>query len=351
VPAVMANGKSEMPESRSGAPARGSRDAVSGTAPRLYQRATALLAGQIRDGVLPTGAYVTESIVAERFGISRAPARRALAELERRGLVEKAKGRGYAVLDGAPAAAGRVPVQPEEESVRLLSLPSWERIYGEVENEIIARISFASWQINEARLARHYGVSRTVARDVVGRLQQRGILRKDERSRWYAPALTPEHIGELYELRAILEPVALAKAAPRLPAGLLQRMRQDLEAAIGRGDVAGATLDRLEEAMHVTLLGYCGNHALMQAITLPQSLLIAHRFLYRWTPRLFAAEPFLPEHLDIVEHLERGATAGAAAALEQHLRASRDRAITRVDVIQRAFAAEELPYLERLGPS
>src|SRR3546814_10989364 len=78
----------------------------------------------------------------------------------------------------------------------------------------------------------------------------------------------------------------------------------------------------------------------MQAITLHQSLLIAHRFLYRWTPRLFETEPFLPEHREIVERLEDGRVKAAAAALEAHLRVSRDRAIARIEVIRRDMTPE-----------
>jgi hypothetical protein len=54
----------------------------------------------------------------------------------------------------------------------------------------------------------------------------------------------------------------------------------------------------------------------MQAIVQPQFLLIAHRFLYRWTARMFESEPFLPEHLVIVERLAKSRTTDAAAALE-----------------------------------
>lgn len=320
-----------------------------GAAPRLYQRAFDILSAQIGSGSLSAGTKLTESAVAAQFGISRAPARRALEELEKAGLVTKGRGRGYAVSGIPSTGSGTRPVPPRDE-VRLSSLSTWERIYAEVEEQIIGRISFANWRVNEAELARHYNVSRTVARDVVARLQQRGLVLKDERSRWYAPALSPEHVGELYELRAILEPVALTKAAPRAPRALLARMRANLEEAIGSGgSVDGATLDRLEEAMHVELLSFCGNRALMQAITTPQSLLIAHRFLYRWTPRLFASEPFLPEHMEILEHLDAGNTDQAARALEAHLMGSRARALARVDAIRRAFQPDALSYLERLA--
>ena len=132
--------------------------------------------------------------------------------------------------------------------------------------------------------------------------------------------------------------------------GFLAQLRTDLEKAIAHAEkIEGPTLDRLEKQMHVDLLGHCDNRALMQAIALPQSLLIAHRFLYRSTPRLFEAEPFLPEHMEIVDNLEAGRIEMAAQALEQHLLVSRDRAVARVDVIARVFHCEELSCLERMG--
>jgi DNA-binding GntR family transcriptional regulator len=323
---------------------------ASGPTPRLYQRAFDILAHQIGEGTLPAGTRLQESGVAQQFGISRAPARRALAELAESGLLEKPAGRGYLVRR-APAGKPQLapPTSLPTAGARLLPLPTWESIYGEVENEIIARIAVASWRLNEAELARCYGVSRTVTRDVVGRLQQRGLLRKDDSARWYAPALTPDHVGELYELRWLLEPVALTKAAPRVPAGFLARLRGHLDDAMAHAhSIGGATLDALEEELHVALLGHCGNHTLMQAISLHQSLLVAHRFLYRWTPRLFATEPFLPEHREIVERLEQGKVKAAAKALEHHLRVSRERAVARIDVIRRDLRPDELPYLQRL---
>lgn len=331
--------------------AGGSQDRIgTGAVPRLYQRAFEILAGQIERGTLRPGTRLLESAVAGQFGISRAPARQALGELERAGLVQRAAGRGYTVCEPAGPPAAQDAGASAEEQGRLMSSASWQRFYQEVEEEIVARISFAGWRVNEAKLARHYDVSRTVARDVVARLQQRGLVRKDDSSRWYAPALTPDHIAELYELRWLLEPVALDKAAPAVPPVFLAGMRDHLlDALANAGAIDGPTLDQLEQEMHVGLLGYCGNRTLLQAIAQPQSLLIAHRFLYRWTIRLFEVEPFLPEHLEIVERMQAGRIEEAAGALERHLRDSRDRAVARVDAIVREFNAEDLPYLERLA--
>ena len=323
--------------------------APSGASPRLYQRAFEILAGQIRSGQIPPGAQLLESKLTAQFGISRAPARQALAELVRSGLIEKSPGRGYHVAGGRPTAPFVQRTADAGASTPLSSLPTWERLYGEVEQEIAGRSAFASWRVIEAKLAGYYGVSRTVARDVLGRLQERGVIRKDARSRWYAPGFSPDYVTELYELRWVLEPVALAKAAPRAPTSLRVTMRRNLEQAVAiAASVGGDTLDRLEEELHIALLSHCGNLSLMQAITLPQSLLIAHHFLYRCTSRLFDTEPFLAEHLVVLDRLDAGDVAGAARALEQHLKISRDRAIARFDVVRSLFDPDDLPYLERL---
>jgi DNA-binding GntR family transcriptional regulator len=319
----------------------------------LHARAFDILAERIAQGVLPRGARLLESRIAEEFGISRAPARQALAALEAEGLVTRSEGHGYEVIGSAAGRRTRSPsAAPLPETVRLTPTASWERIYAEVESDIVARTAFATWRLVEADLARTYGVSRTVAREVIARLQQRGIVKKDEKSRWYAPALTPRYVAELYELRWVLEPVALVSAMPSVPADLVPRMRRHLDDAIARAETLdGAALDELESEMHVELLSHCGNRTMIEAIGLYQSLLIAHSFLYNWAPRLYPTEPFLPEHMRVIERLESGHVREAAKALEDHLRASLHRAVSRIEVVARDFKPDPLPYLELIRPA
>lgn len=312
-------------------------------APRLYQQARDALAQDITSGALPKGTPLTQLGLADRFGISRAPARMALDELTGIGLIERIGSR-YKV-----AGTSETHAAPDMPETRLTPRTSWELLYPEIELAIVARTSLASWRVNEAEMARYHGVSRTVARDVMGRLQQRGIIRKDDSSRWFAPALTATNVDELFELRWLLEPVAMEKAIPNLPAGFLDRMQLALEAAMARdARIDGAVLDRLEQQLHVELLGHCRNDALMRAISLPQALLVAHHFLYQWTLELFGTEPFLGEHLKIVTSLQAGDVAGAKAALVAHLRISRRRAMLRIQAVQDMIQPDPLPYLERL---
>ncbi|WP_170973467.1 GntR family transcriptional regulator [Rhizobium sp. FKY42] len=314
--------------------------------PKLYRQAYDVLVRDIRSGAYQRGMRLSETQIAERFSISRAPARQALYELERDGLVRKGEGRGYEVSDcdrlGHSQLVAELPLAEVEPR------SSWELIYPEVELEIVSRTALASWRINEAVLARHYGVSRTVARDVVARLQERGIVRKETSGRWFAPALAAQHTEELFELRWVLEPLALQKAVPHLPEGFLATLRANLEAAMAAREVKSEQLDILEQEMHVDLLGHCGNQALLRAVSLPQSLLVAHHFLYRQTTHLFETEPFLPEHLCIISHLERCDVPAACEALVHHLQVSRQRAMLRIEAVANSITPAALPYLAQL---
>lgn len=120
--------------------------------------------------------------------------------------------------------------------VRLEAAASWQCFSPEIERAIIARTAVAGWRVIETELARHSGVSRTVAREMIARLNQRGVIRGDARGRWSAPVLTPEHVGELYERRSPLEPVALRKAMPAVPRGFVSAMRRRLEEAAARAE-------------------------------------------------------------------------------------------------------------------
>ncbi|MFG6079547.1 GntR family transcriptional regulator [Paracoccus litorisediminis] len=317
-------------------------------APRLYQQATQMLQRDIVEGRLPDGLALTQMGIAERFGISRAPARRALEALTGMGLLERQQSGRYRVVATGPAPASPPAAEGPR---RLIPRMGWEMLYPRIEMEVVSRTSLGGWRLNEAELARHHGVSRTIARDVVGRLQNRGVITKDDSGRWIAPGLTPRHIDELFELRWLLEPVAMEKALPHLPPGLLDAMQAELQSAMAPdAHRDAALLDHLEHRLHVELLSFCGNDALLRAIRLPQSLLIAHHLLYQLTLELFGTEPFLAEHLEIVTRLRTGDIDSAKAALVAHLRISRRRAMLRIEAVQDMIQPEPLSYLERITP-
>lgn len=322
-----------------------SQHAFQGKAPRIFEQLVGVLSQRMASGAIPPGTVLRTAAVAREFGTSRGPVRRALEELQAAGWLS---GSGLAFMVRAPEH------RPEKDAVspaaapppRIAAEASWARIYSDVETTMVARMSFGSWRIVEAELADHYGVSRTVAREVLGRLQQRGIVKKDQRSRWYVPGLGRNYMADLYEMRQTLEPQALINAAPRLPPGLAQSALASIDDAIARAEeLDGRDLDRLEHELHIDLIGHCGNRTMVEAIGLYQSLLSAHSFLYMTAPRVFPTEPFLPEHRVVLERLVAGHVTAAAEALREHLVLSLDRAVYRIEKVRGLVTPAAVSYL------
>lgn len=218
----------------------------------LYMRILRALGAEIAHGTLRPGDRLMENRLAHRFGVSRAPARQALGEMASLGLVAPAAApaRGYVVT--ADAAARAAPyAQPTSDCFTGETTPSWQRIYGDVENALTRRIAFGSWRLVESALGQHFGVSRTVAREVLARLQSRGLV-INEGKRWIAPELTERRVRDLYELRALLEPAALIEVAATAPRAQLDRMCTELRRAQTHG-----TAGRLSTNWKPTCISTC----------------------------------------------------------------------------------------------
>lgn len=292
--------------------------------PLVRDRVLTELRARLHEGGIAAGARLLEADVARAYGVSRSPAHHALETLLAEGRITRAQGRGYVVggrRGQAPARGVRAQLAPEP----IIQEPGWQRIYARVEHEFATRILFRSFRIHEERLADGFGVSRTVARDVLMRMHASGLIGKDRGGRWRAERVTPERIHELYEMRWLLEPQALLDVAPRTAAPTWSRMLTHLRTIIDAyPNVSGADLDGLEHELHVELLGECSNRELVRVLRQTQLLLITNRYMfddYLGAPSGIA-EASLREHRQVLQLGRSGRHEAAAQALHVHLKRS-----------------------------
>lgn len=321
---------------------------------RLYELVRRSLAAQIGGGELPRGLVLLEGPIADAFQVSRAPVKTALRLLHQQGLVQRFEGRGYMIPGRAEplrlslkAAGLRAPVGGIEE---LPPRSGWERIYTDAEREIGAAIAFGRFRILQTRMAGHYGVSRTVIRDVLGRMHERRLIAKDVRSHWTAGPLTAGALREYYEIRRILEPAALVMAAPRLDADELSAMRARIVAVMGRHpDVKVDVMLAIDQDLHIQCVRRTGNFRLSEMIQDSQLVLIANHTFLR---HLGVPEevPELMEHRVIFDLLLQGNAEAAAAALRAHLDRSLDRALSRLKVLSVVPMPRLAPFLALTEP-
>lgn len=197
---------------------------------KRYELVAAALRSNITTGRLQPGFVLLEGPIASLMNTSRAPVQAALRILEEENLICRFGGRGYLVgRAGMSVTPLRRDIRkldlriPNEIDAALQNRGLWERVYEEVESAVAACLIFGEFRIIESELGDYYGVSRTVVRDVLGRLHERGLIAKTQSSHWVVGALTAQTVRERFQLRQLLEPEALRLAADRI----------DLE-AIGR---------------------------------------------------------------------------------------------------------------------
>mgnify|MGYP001809710619 CR=1 FL=1 len=304
----------------------------------LYEVIYRVLRQNIADALLPPGLVIGEAAVARAFGSSRVPAAAALRRLQAEGLLAAFEGRGLVVAGDAPplrldlVEAGLVLPETLNRDSTLRTRRA--RIYPEVEHIVASTIAHGRFLLNESLLAEHYGVSRTVAHEILARLDRAGLVTQDRNQRWYAGPLTPELMQEHFEVRWLMEPFALAQAMPLLdPADLATKRERVRHAHAVRR--TPARMERLEHDLHVDTVLRCHNGQLRDAIHRSQLPLIAIHDTFQLFLDDAEIVHMLGEHIAVYDRLIARDTDGAMKALEHHLKRS---------------LAPNVGRLERLGP-
>jgi DNA-binding GntR family transcriptional regulator len=325
------------------------RDQPSETRYELVERA---LRANIASGRLSPGLVLLEGPIAALLQTSRAPVQKALQILEADGLIHRFGGRGYLV---GRAAASPQPLRidvrrlglaiPEDVDEALQSRGSRERISAAVEESVASCVIFGEYRIIETEIAHHFNVSRTVVRDVLGRLQERSLVRKNQSSHWIAGPLTAQSIKEHYDLRRILEPAAILAAAPRMD-------REHLSAILHRA-AAAETIDTdgtvTWEDVEAAFIEHC-------VLTAPNERLVAtirHNRLPLAAVNRLLAQLGLPidraaiaEIRLVLELLLRDAVRSAAEFWRDHLDMETQRSIARLKIVAVIPEPKSLaPYL------
>ncbi|MDR5781273.1 GntR family transcriptional regulator [Caballeronia sp. LZ065] len=315
----------------------------------IQHRTYRVLREMIEDGRITPGERLLEAQVAKSFGISRSPARIALAALCADGIIAESEGRGYRV---AGAVSGDRAGKPAVlDKLEITSAPQWQRMYAELERELCTRVLFGSVRITEEGLAEHFAVSRTVARGAMARMHSVGQLSQDRNGHWIAEQVTRQRIEHLFEIRRLLEPTALLHAAHHVPREFLEAVRARLVGVIESGHRGGAEMDTAETDLHIDLLSHCPNKEIVLALSRTHVLFVPTRYLsdpYLEIPYQLISDAFT-EHLQIVDDILAGKPERAAQALTDHIREANTRWVLRFEIIRRMKQPDFPEYLTALG--
>jgi DNA-binding GntR family transcriptional regulator len=153
------------------------------------------------------------------------------------------------------------------EVTRVVHKTMHERVYEELVRLIANATLAPGAPLDEQSLADRLGVSRTPLRAAIARLVQEGLVVTTPYRGAFVRRFSAKEIDGLYEIRTLLEQLAVRRAAERIDAAQLAALAgvvAECEAAFARGDVA--SVNAADAELHRLLVTTADNPALLEVL-------------------------------------------------------------------------------------
>ncbi|MFN3591781.1 MAG: GntR family transcriptional regulator, partial [Thermaurantiacus sp.] len=173
--------------------------------------------------------------------------------------------------------------------------------------------------LREEELAARCGVSRTPVREALMRLEREYLVRRTDGQRSYVADWSMDDIAEMFALRAMLEGHAAARAATRIDAAALDRLRTrngQLGEAVARGDTEGFLA--ANRAFHDAVLEAARSPRLAAMIAGLVEQPVVRRTAVRYGARELGQSH--AEHEALIEAFARGDASWAESVMAGHIR-------------------------------
>lgn len=186
--------------------------------------------------------------------------------------------------------------------------------------ENIATCRYAPGEfLNEAQLIEEIGVSRTPIREALSKLEQENLVKIISKKGVVVSELTLKEIGDVYQVRLILEPKIVLQWGCNIAVDDLETCRSALLKYNAAMDMAQR--NEIDEHLHQLIIGCCTNAYFTQ---LMKRIYCQNQRIRLITGQLGQfMEDNNAEHLRITEVLLMADYKAAAALLDQHLEQSK----------------------------
>lgn len=205
-----------------------------------------------------------------------------------------------------------------------------DEVYTALQQSILDGTVPPDARINAGELARRFDVSPTPVREALARLESDGLVEKLPLRGYRTTDLLDEaQLGELFELRLMLEPETAASAAARRSAEDVAVLDEEMSSgrlALAQDD-AYRLLSQHDVRLHDLVFRAARNETARQAYARTHCHLHTFRLSYTGS---YVADT-VAEHAAVVAAIIAGDPAEAAAAMREHVERSRDRLLHRAD--------------------
>ena len=189
----------------------------------------------------------------------------------------------------------------------------------------------------EVQLADEMGVSRTPVREAIRRLELEGFVVMVPRKGAYVAGLSINDVEEVYEIRTVLETLAVRLAAQRMqPADYAQLddLSEKMRATWQEGNVDNWV--SLDASFHELLYKFSRNERLVAMMNNIMEQLSRYRIIS--LANVEVRHHSLSEHQELIEALKRRDSEAAATAVAMHIENTKQ---SLINMLKAKFAAAE----------
>ena len=203
-------------------------------------------------------------------------------------------------------------------------------VYERLREQILAGKLEPGARLRQVELAEEFEISQTPVREALARLASDGLVALRPRRGAEVVALSPREVEEVYELRALIEPYAVERAAEVASDEQLATIRELAE--VPEGLSPRELFDR-NRRFHRSLCEGAGNGRLLQVIDGLWSSVTAVRMFDAYAVRGGAevAATMADEHRAIADAVAKRDGATAAELARRHITAARRELLGRID--------------------
>jgi DNA-binding GntR family transcriptional regulator len=177
--------------------------------------------------------------------------------------------------------------------------------------------------LSEVRLADHFNVSRTPVREALKQLQVEGLVEIRPKVGTFVRKISRREIGEMFEVKEVLEGMAARLLARRGQVPELDILRENVrESDIAASQSDGDRYAALVHEFHQTIVEGSDNRKLVEHYTSLMNQLAYHRMVLRTVQKPGRLVRSNTEHHRILDLITEKDGVGAELAMRDHVLAS-----------------------------
>ncbi|MBR0832576.1 GntR family transcriptional regulator [Bradyrhizobium manausense] len=286
------------------------RNRPAGNGPDRGEHLAGLILALARRDGMKAGDRLIEQKLADALDVSRAPIRQGLKALEAAGFARGEPNRGFVLTRSPGTDAARSAIAAVNRA---------EKSYAAVAADLLARR--LPTDVTEAELMRRYALSRTELQRLLDRIAVEGWIARLPGYGWRfsETVLSPEAQTQVAAFRAVIEPAAILQPGYQLASDVIDRLRQRQERILA-GELEKMTIGEVYQfgcEFHEEIARGAGNPFFVESLRRVNS--IRRLFAYRSFADRNGMRRHIAEHLQLLDVLETGRYAEAAALMTRHL--------------------------------